>query len=844
MKIYSLSANKTDFQNKNFAASDLQGTVLPAVFSEFQNIKTFNSENLKANYINKKRFKNVQNFEIPYCGKGSFLELNNGHKIAIIQKNGAFSIATAVSTDPKEKLKAHLLEHLIYNSKNLVNGEQFGVKLDSAGAKRDAQTNQSNTVYSIQYPFDDSNKIKDFVHTQGALLKIKDEDIKAFTEKEKQVLINEYAISDSKIDKFSSASLSDIQALSKVVSLMFETNADPLDLKPTLEKTEAQDLQNITSEQIIEFYKKNYNPKNMFTVIFTPTNVKDLEKTVIDAFNSDSWQTNQSKPKLLQPKINQPVRADLITDGENKISVSFLADGNQNIKENMIVKLLEYYLRDSGCIFDNLDMSAYNADKRIISFYAPFEKDKEESDLQGLYSKLSQLKNTEIESGKLELYKSKIKNDFSFNTEFSSILIQTLINSDFKNNPQIFEQQLDALEKINEQDLQNYLKKYIDFQKACVIVNHKSEEKPKIPSFKASAEKINTKDVKEYSFRNNLRLITDTPENIKRSVYRVNLSSEMLGANNIAICEAFGLVIKDNLKKNFENEAVSDYSVKTSKKGLDIFASSLPLDSEKLIKVINSSIQEAFEGYKDFEKFQAKAVLVIPKTNFEQNKDKFLNLIQNGYNSFAPKSNRITILLRQPKDETVFKKTDSENSVFSIRYKLNGCDNLKQDIATSLLNNILGNMLTSKLETELRNNQNLYSTGSSYKTDGASGVFSLGTQFKINKDENQVKKLFESINKILSDLSEKPVENDILTNAKNVLKGDLALLSESSLGRAEILSTLELNQIKDYFKTIDEITVDDIKNTAQNIFSLHKTYYLESKPEILERNKEIFTNIS
>ena len=53
-------------------------------------------------------------------------------------------------------------------------------------------------------------------------------------------------------------------------------------------------------------------------------------------------------------------------------------------------------------------------------------------------------------------------------------------------------------------------------------------------------------------------------------------------------------------------------------------------------------------------------------------------------------------------------------------------------------------MLTSKLETELRNNQNLYSTGSSYKTDGASGVFSLGTQFKINKDENQVKKLFES----------------------------------------------------------------------------------------------------
>lgn len=442
MKIYSLSANKTDFQNKNFAASDLQGTVLPAVFSEFQNIKTFNSENLKANYINKKRFKNVQNFEIPYCGKGSFLELNNGHKIAIIQKNGAFSIATAVSTDPKEKLKAHLLEHLIYNSKNLVNGEQFGVKLDSAGAKRDAQTNFSNTVYTIQYPFNDSNKIKDFIYTQKALLRIKEEDIKALTEKEKQVLINEYAISDSKIDKFFSAFLSDLQALSKVVSLMFETNADPLDLKPTLEKTEAQDLQNITSEQIIEFYKKNYNPKNMFTVIFTPTNVKDLEKTVIDAFNSDSWQTNQSKPKLLQPKINQPVRADLITDGENKISVSFLADGNQNIKENMIIKLLEYYLRDSGCIFDNLDMSAYNADKRIISFYTMFEKGKEENDLQGLYSKLSQLKNTEIESGKLELYKSKIKNDFSFNTEFSSILIQTLINSDFKNNPQIFEQQL------------------------------------------------------------------------------------------------------------------------------------------------------------------------------------------------------------------------------------------------------------------------------------------------------------------------------------------------------------------------------------------------------------------
>lgn len=123
-------------------------------------------------------------------------------------------------------------------------------------------------------------------------------------------------------------------------------------------------------------------------------------------------------------------------------------------------------------------------------------------------------------------------------------------------------------------------------------------------------------------------------------------------------------------------------------------------------------------------------------------------------------------------------------------------------------------------------------------------MFLAWHSIQINKDENQVKKLFESINKILSDLSEKPVENEILTNAKNVLKGDLALLSESCLGRAEILSTLELNQVKDYFKTIDEITVDDIKNTAQNIFSLNKTYYLESKLEILERNKEIFTNIS
>lgn len=842
MKIISFKNNI--MASPNFRIQDivLHGQKPPAVFSQFMNLQRINTENLEANYLTQKRFQTVENFEIPTVGSGVFLKLNNGHKVAIIQKDGIFSISTRVNTKPNEKLKAHILEHILYDSENKIASEKFAEKLDAAGARRKATTNHSNTTYTIEYPFDDINKIKEFIVTQGELLKNKNENVILRLDKTKEVLKNEYAISDDNISSIKSDSLSDLKKLNKVVSLIFDTDDDPLLLQPIIDKSEQNGLESITSKEILDFYNENYKPQNKFTIIFTPTSPEDIVKTVIETFSDNAILDNKNVKKLMEPKITQPIRADLQSFDKSEVNVSFVLNKNKNAKENLIQKILEYHLIDKNYNFQKFDLSEYNSDRAILSFSFPSQAGKEEESLKELYADLSSLLNNSDYQNKLEIYKSKIKNDFSMISEFPSMLEALIQKTDFQNNPHLFEQQRNALEKITADDIKNYLKKYIDFQQACVIVSHKNQSIPKSISFGASLDKIDTTEIKEYKCQNNLQLTIDTSKNVKRSVYRVNLHSEDKEYSYSAVNQALVLILQDNLHKIFKDEAISDYSANFNKGSFNISSSSLPNDTEKLINGINKAILQTFSKNSDLEKFQAKAIFVIPKTNFEQNQAKFVDMIQKDFKAFAPKFNKIKILPGKSKTENILEKTDSDNSIFSVRYQFIGCDNLKQDLTAALIDNIMGKMLTSKLETGLRKSQNLYSTGSKYISEGSIGTFSLGTQFKNSDDMNQVKQISDVINKNIIDVKESTVDVRTLQNAKNNLKGDINQLLDSSLGRAEVHSHLDIDKLNNYFKIIDEITADDIKNVANKIFTGSKTFYLKSKPGILETNKELFKN--
>lgn len=842
MKIIAFKNNITASPDFGFQDNVLQGQKPPAVFSQFMNLQRLNTEHLEANYITQKRFQKIENFEIPTVGSGVFLKLNNGHEVAIIQKDGTFSISTSVKTKPNEKLKAHILEHILYDSENKIGSEKFAEKLDAAGARRKAATNHSNTTYTIEYPFDEINKIKEFIAAQGELLKIQNETANLKLDKTKEVLKNEYAISDDKINSVKSDSLSDLKSLNKAISLIFDTDDDPLLLQPIINKSEQNGLESITPKEILDFYNENYKQQNKFTLIFTPTKPEDIEKTVIDTFSDNAIWENENVKKLMEPKIAQPIRADLQSFDKSDVNVYFVLNENKNAKENVIQKILECYLTDKNYNFQKFDLSEYNSDRSILSFSSPSQVGKEEESLKKLYADLSGLLSNSDYQNKLDIYKSKIKNEFSMISEFPSMLESLIQKSDFQNNPHLFEQQRNALEKITAEDVKNYLKKYIDFQKACVIVNHKNTSNPKALSFGSSLDKIDTTEIKEYKCQNNLQLTVDTSKNVKRSVYRVNLHSEDKEYSDSVVKQTLILILQDNLHKIFKDEAICDYSANFNNGNFNISASSLPEGTEKLINGINKAISQTFSNNSDLEKFQAKAIFVTPKTNFEQNKTKFVDMIQKDFKAFAPKFNKIKILPGKSKTENILEKTDSDNSIFSVRYQFIGCDNLKQDLTAALIDNIMGKMLTSKLETGLRKSQNLYSTGSKYISEGSIGTFSLGTQFKNSDDMNQVKQISDVINKNIIDMKESIVDERMLENAKNILKGDINQLLDSSQGRAEVHSNVDIDKLNNYFEIIDKITADDIKNVANKIFTGSKTFYLKSKPEILEANKELFKN--
>jgi len=94
-------------------------------------------------------------------------------------------------------------------------------------------------------------------------------------------------------------------------------------------------------------------------------------------------------------------------------------------------------------------------------------------------------------------------------------------------------------------------------------------------------------------------------------------------------------------------------------------------------------------------------------------------------------------------------------------------------------------------------------------------------------DHKDLEKTVELILKEYKDLRDNKITEKELQKAKDYLKGVMSLSLDASDNQASFYAMQELLENKmltpeDKFKRIDEVTVDDIKNVAEDIFKLEK----------------------
>lgn len=158
-----------------------------------------------------------------------------------------------------------------------------------------------------------------------------------------------------------------------------------------------------------------------------------------------------------------------------------------------------------------------------------------------------------------------------------------------------------------------------------------------------------------------------------------------------------------------------------------------------------------------------------------------------------------------------------------------------------ILNNILGGSMSSRLFQAIREDRGLaysvYSYQTSYRDAG------LLTVYAGAKADN-VKQVAQLIWQNMLDMREKGVTDAELYKAKEQLKGNLLLGLESSSSRMSRLGTLETTigkyiTLDEVVKRINEVSVDDLRKTAEKLFVPQVMSYTILGPVNAELTQEI-----
>ena len=146
----------------------------------------------------------------------------------------------------------------------------------------------------------------------------------------------------------------------------------------------------------------------------------------------------------------------------------------------------------------------------------------------------------------------------------------------------------------------------------------------------------------------------------------------------------------------------------------------------------------------------------------------------------------------------------------------------------SVLSTIFGGGMSSRLFQEIREKRGLVYTINSFnqalKDDGVFGIYA-GTTPK------ELQELLPVVTDEIKKIVQEPVKDVELTRAKTQIKASLLMSLESSSNTAEIIARQMLLfgrviPTEEIVEKIEAITVDDIQNTAQKIFTSTPTYAL------------------
>lgn len=257
-------------------------------------------------------------------------------------------------------------------------------------------------------------------------------------------------------------------------------------------------------------------------------------------------------------------------------------------------------------------------------------------------------------------------------------------------------------------------------------------------------------------------------------------------------------------------------------------------------KTVTSLIRDDFSTYMD-SLYSPKNMALVYVGNLPRNLDKiiedyFLTIPQRSQYNFKPyKKTKQS----KPKIDIFYKKTDQANLVLGVE----GLDRSdKKRYIARVLAVILGEGMSSRLFIQVRERRGLaYHVGAHHGSYKDTGAFTVYAGLKLEK-------VYEGLEVMKAELERTAAEkvvSDELEKAKEIIRGRIALQSESTNFLAEYFGTnfvldREIETFDELLKKIEGITIEDVQQVAFELFQKER-YNLQVIGPF--KNKEKFSKI-
>lgn len=560
----------------------------------------------------------------------STYKLENGQTVIIkeVHDNPIVTIDTWIKTgsineNDKNNGVAHFLEHLFFKGTTKYPTGEFDKILETKGAITNAATSKDFTHYYISLP---SKHFEAAIDLHADML-MNPQIPRKELEKERKVVLEEIAKNNDNPET----------KLYENLIKSFYTN-HPYKRKVIGKK---EIIENITRDEILDFYNEWYTPSNMITVIVGDVNTEKALNLIKQNFNKKELKSNESTTY----KKDKPVEKQIQIEIKDKVKTGYMMVGfrgvaQKNRKDGYALDVLATILGDgrSSKLYQAIkeqkqlayNISAGHASMKddsilyIRANFIPVNKDKVK---KAIFDEINKIQNGYIDEQEILTAKNIIERGTFYSRESTANIANelgytTLVYQDTK----YYDEYINNIKKVTKKDIETVAKKYLNQNQAVISILLPESDNTKLKEINNIQKKptilLNqNKNIKHYQLSNDINLIINN--NTLNDIIAMQIYSK--GGNYIEKKYGVGSITSKSMMKGTKKYSSLDLSQTMEQNGIQISPSNnsdtfsisvkstkndLPLTFELLNEIINNATLDSQE----IERIKAETLLSIQKS--------------------------------------------------------------------------------------------------------------------------------------------------------------------------------------------------------------------------------------